>query len=143
MWRNLPRRARWIAAAYVAGFAEGTCVHAYYLLTGGVHAYGRAPIAVQVLFHAVLVLDALVVVLVVRASPTGPPLAAAVMLADAGANWWTQAGDVMRHPLHYLIPIGLLPITVFGVFVLVTAKPLRRTMTESRSAADRTSEQLV
>lgn len=143
MWGDLSRRARWIAAAYVACFAEGTCVHAYYLLTAGVHAYGRAPIAVQVLFHALLVFDALVVVLVVRASPTGPPLAAAVMLADTGANWWTQAGDVMRHPLHYLVPIGLLPITVFGVFVLLTAKPLRRTMTESRSAAVRASEQIV
>src|SRR5947209_2498895 len=73
----------------------------------------------------------LMVVLIVRAHPAGPPLAVAVMPADATANWWTQAGDVMRHPLHYLVPVGLLPITAFAVFVLVTAKPLCRAMTES------------
>lgn len=127
MWGKLPRRAKWIAAAYVAGFAEGTCVHAYYLLAGGIHAFRGAPVAVQVVFHAVLVLDALAVALVVRVNPAGPPLAAATMLADLAANWRVQAADVVRHPLHYLVPIGLLPITVFGVFVLVTARPLRRT----------------
>lgn len=133
MWGNLPRHARWIAAAYVAGFAEGTCVHAYYLLTGGLHAYSGDPVLVQAVFHAVLVLDALAVALIVRANPSGPLLAAAVMIVDAGANWWVLGPDVMRHPLHYLVPIGLLPITVFGVFVLGTALPLRRVMSEGTS----------
>jgi hypothetical protein len=143
MWGNLPGRARWVAAGYVAGFAEGTCAHTYYMVAGGVHAYSLAPVAIQVVFQALLVFDPLVVVLIIRASPAGPPLAAAVMLADVFANWWTQAGDVTRHPLHYLVPIGLLPITLFGVFVLVTAVPLRRVITAKRPAADQASEQLV
>ncbi|NUR57434.1 MAG: hypothetical protein HOV87_01785 [Catenulispora sp.] len=128
MWGRLPRHARWVAAVYVAGFAEGTCAHAYFLLAGGVHAYSGDPILIQVLFHAVLVLDALAVALMIRLSPAGPALAAAVMLADATANWWVLAPDVMRHPLHYLVPVGLLPITAFGVFVVVTALPLRRSI---------------
>lgn len=65
------------------------------------------------------------------------------MLADVVANWWTQAGDVLRHPLRYLVPVGLLPITLFGVFVLVTAAQLRRATLTACPAADQTSEQPV
>ncbi|OLE23031.1 MAG: hypothetical protein AUG49_17315 [Catenulispora sp. 13_1_20CM_3_70_7] len=143
MWGNLPRRARWIAAGYVAGFAEGCCVHAYYLATGGVHAYRGAPIAIQTLLHSLLIFDALVAVLIIRASPLGPPLAAAVMVADLLANWWVLAGDVMRHPLHYLVPVGLLPITLFGLFVLVTAAPLYRASSANPPIADQPSTRPV
>ncbi|MFD0636763.1 hypothetical protein [Catenulispora yoronensis] len=125
------------------GFAEGFCSHAYSLWTGGIHAYGRDPVLIQVLFHAMLVFDALAVVLIIRASPAGPPLAAAAMLADASANWWTQAPDMARHPLRYLVPFGLLPITLFGVFVLVTAIPLYQTIAARRPAADQASRQLA
>jgi hypothetical protein len=50
---------------------------------------------------------------------------------------------VIRHPLDYLVPFGLLPITLFAVFVLVTVMPLRRAIATQRSAASSTSEQLV
>lgn len=143
MWGDLPRRARWVAAGYVAGFGEGFCSHTYSLWAGGIHAFGGTPVLIQVLFHAMLVFDALAVVLIVRASPAGPPLAAAAMVADASANWWTQAPDVVRHPLRYLVPFGLLPITLFCVFVLVTAIPLHRTIAAKRPSTDQTSEQLV
>ena len=143
MWGDLPRRVRWVAAGYVAGFGEGFCSHTYSLWTGGLHAFGRDPVLIQVLFHAMLVFDALAVVLIIRASPAGPPLAAAAILADAFANWWTQALDVMRHPLRYLVPFGLLPITLFCVFVLVTAIPLHRAITAKRLSADQALEQLV
>ncbi|MGN5381794.1 hypothetical protein ACQ4WX_46085 [Streptomyces lasalocidi] len=66
-----------MAAAYVIGFLEGTGWHAYCLATGGLHAYGYAPLLIQ---------------------------------------------------LFYLQPVGLLPITLFGLFVLLTASPLRRTL---------------
>ena len=137
MWGNLPRRARWVAAGYVVGFGEGTCSHVYSLWTGGIHAFSRDPVPIQALFHAMLVLDVLAVVLILRASPAGPPLAAVVIVADAFGNWWAEAGNVMRHPLDYLVPFGLLPITIFGVFVLVTAMPLRREIVASRGFVTR------
>ncbi|MGW7005725.1 hypothetical protein ACWGCW_23695 [Streptomyces sp. NPDC054933] len=115
-----------MAAGYVIGFVEGTAAHAYFAVAGGLHAYGYAPIPVQPLFHALLFLDPLVAVLVARARPVGPLLGAAVMLADTTANWWVQWGAVLAHPLAYLRPVGLLPITLFGVFVLSTALPLHR-----------------
>lgn len=143
MWGNLPRRARWIAAGYVVGFGEGAYSHMYSVWTGGIHAFSRAPVPIQVVFHAMLVLDVSAVVLIVRVSLAGPPLAAVAMSADAFGNWWTESGNVMRHPLDYLVPFGLLPITLFAVFVLATALPLRRDIAASRSAAGQTSEQLV
>ncbi|WP_143094428.1 hypothetical protein [Streptacidiphilus jiangxiensis] len=90
-----------------------------------------------------LALDVLAVVLTVRASPAAPPLAAFAISADAFGNWWTQAGNVVRHPLDYLAPFGLLPITLFGVFVLATAIPLHRALAAPPSAAGQTPEQLV
>lgn len=130
-----PRRTRWIAAGYVVGFTEGACSHLYCLWAGGIHAYRGDPVVIQLLFHAMLVFDALVVALIARAHPIGPPAAATVMVIDGAANWWTLAGDVVRRPLHYLVPFGLLPITLFGVFVLATAVPLRRAMAEGREPA--------
>lgn len=143
MWGNLPRRARWIAAGYVVGFGEGACSHVYSLWTGGIHAFSRDPVPIQVLFHTMLVLDVLAVVLIVRASTAGPPLAAVVILADAFGNWWTEAGDVMRHPVDYLVPFGLLPITLFGVFVLATTLLLHRGVVASRTTAGQALEQLL
>lgn len=143
MWRNLPRRARWVAAGYVVGFGEGACSHLYSVWAGGIHAFSRDPVPIQAVFHAMLVLDVLAVALIVRTSLAGPPLAAVAMSADAFGNWWTEAGNVTRHPLDYLAPFGLLPITLFGVFVLATALPLHREIAASRTAAGQTSEQLV
>ena len=143
MWGNLPRRARRVAAGYVVGFGEGACSHAYFLWTGGIHAFSPDPVPIQVVFHAMLVLDVVAVVLTVRASLAGPPLAAFAMSADAFANWWVLAGNVLRHPLDYLVPFGLLPITVFGVFVLATAMPQYRALAALPSATGPASEQPV
>ena len=142
MWGNLSARARWVAVGYVVGFGEGACSHPYSVWSGGIHAFSRAPVPIQVVFHAMLVLDVLAVVLVVRASLAAPALAAVAISADAFGNWWTQAGNVVRHPLDYLVPFGLLPITLFGVFVLATAVPLYRALTAHRGPG-LTSEQLV
>ncbi|MGI5261162.1 hypothetical protein [Streptomyces angustmyceticus] len=57
---------------YVVGFAEGAGAHAYFVVTGGVDAYAYAPVAAQLLFHGLLLLDPLVVVLVVRGRSGGP-----------------------------------------------------------------------
>ncbi|MEU8693785.1 hypothetical protein [Streptomyces sp. NPDC048665] len=122
-----------MAAGYVIGFLEGTGWHAYCLATGGLHAYGYAPLLIQLLFHMLLLLDALVALSIIRARPGGPLLAALVMLADLFGNWGVQWRAVLAHPVTYLQPVGLLPITLFGVFVLLTASPLRRAL---RSGGD-------
>ncbi|MEV7599460.1 hypothetical protein AB0O91_18985 [Kitasatospora sp. NPDC089797] len=121
-----PRWARWVAAVYVIGFVEGTGAHLYDVLTGGLHAYQGMPLPCQLLFHALLVLDPLAALLVVRGHPAGPLLGAAVMVADLVANWWICWDSLIRRPLDYLQPVGLLPMTLFGLFVFGTVLPLRR-----------------
>ncbi|WP_229852506.1 hypothetical protein [Streptomyces albospinus] len=125
-------RSVWIrctAVVYVAGFLEGTAVHGFFLGKGGLDAYSYAPLLVQLLFHALLLFDPLVALLIIRARPGGPVLAAAVVLADVVGNWSVAWNAVMTHPTAFLRPVGLLPITLFGLFVLLTALPLRRALT--------------
>lgn len=118
----------WVSAVYVVGFAEGAGAHAYFVVTGGVDAYAYAPVAAQLLFHGLLLLDPLVVVLVVRGRSGGPLVGAVVMVADVVANWWVQWGAVLADPVAYLRPVGLSAITVFGVFVIATSIPLHRAL---------------
>lgn len=120
--------------AYVAGFAEGTGAHAIDLLRGGLHAYaGFAPLALQVFFVGLVVLDPLVVVSLSRMRPGGARLAGIVMAADMAANWWVAWPSLRDDPSRLLRPVGLPPITVFGMFVLVTAMPLRRSLSGAGS----------
>ncbi|MFK0026551.1 hypothetical protein [Streptomyces sp. NPDC090798] len=114
---------------YVVGFLEGTGAHGYFLATDGLNAYNYAPIFVQLLFHVLLLLDPLAALMIIRARPGGPLFAAMVMLADVVGNWSVAYSAVMAHPTEFLRPIGLLPITLFGIFVLLTALPLRRALT--------------
>lgn len=120
---------RCTVAVYVVGFLEGTAAHGYLLATGGLHAYDYAPVLVQLLFHMLLLLDPLVALMITRGRPGGPLFAAMVMLADVLGNWSVAWSAIMTHPTAFLRPIGLLPITLFGIFVLLTALPLRRALT--------------
>ena len=93
---------------------------------GGIHAYAPSypQIAIQVFFVSLLVLDPLVVALVAFVRWEGIWLAAAVMALDIAANWignWIR----IRHDRVSDVPWL---ITLFGVFVLVTALPLLRVM---------------
>ncbi|KUN83148.1 hypothetical protein AQJ66_19845 [Streptomyces bungoensis] len=135
-WGDRPAWARRTALVYVVGFLEGTGAHGYFLVTGGLRAYGYAPVLVQLLFHALLLLDPLVALLIIRARPGGPLLAAVVMLADVLGNWIVTWGAVTTRPAAFLRPVGLLPITLFGVFVLLTALPLRRALTPGGDMKD-------
>ena len=133
-WGDRPVWVRCVAGAYVIGFLEGAGAHAYFLATGGLHTYGYAPLPVQLLFHALLLLDPLVALLIVRARPSGALLAAAVMILDLAGNWDGAWHAVLADPVAYLRPVGLLPMTVFGIFVGLTALPLCRGLANARSA---------
>ena len=75
-------------------------------------------------FVSLVVLDPLVAVLIAFVRREGIWLAAGVMVLDVAANWPSLDED----PARLLRRVGLLPITLFGVFVLVTTLPLLRVM---------------
>ncbi|GAA1914337.1 hypothetical protein [Streptantibioticus ferralitis] len=125
-WGTQPRWARWVAVVYIIGFVEGTGSHAYDLFVGGLHAYRGSPLPSQLLFHALLGLDLLAAAWVALTRPAGPILGAAIMVADLTANWWGNWTGILRHPLDYLQPVGLTPMTLFGLFVFATVAPLHR-----------------
>ena len=111
---------------YLIGFADGTADHVRWMTHGGIHAYAPSypQIAIQVFFVSLVVLDPLVVALVAFVRREGIWLAAAVMALDIAANWignWIR----IRHDRVSDVPWL---ITLFGVFVLVTALPLLRVM---------------
>jgi hypothetical protein len=119
-----------VLAVYLIGFADGTADHVRWMTRGGIHAYAPSypQIAIQVFFVSLVVLDPLVVVLVAFVRREGIWLAAAVMALDLAANWtgnWAR----IRHDWASNVPWL---ITLFGVFVLVTALPLLRVMKGSR-----------
>jgi hypothetical protein len=126
-WAELPQWARWVLAVYLAGFAQGTGAHVRDLARGGIHAYSALPqVWVQVFFVSLVVLDPLVVVLVAFVRRAGVWLAAGVMTLDVAANWIGNWPSLQKDPARLLHPVGLLPITLFGVFVLATTLPLLR-----------------
>ena len=55
-------------------------------------------------------------------------LAAGVMALDVTANWIGNWPSLHEDPARLLLPVGLAPITLFGVFVLVTALPMLHVM---------------
>ena len=114
---------------YLIGFAQGTGAHVGDLVRGGIHAYSLLPQAwIQVFFVSLVILDPLVAVLVAFVLRAGIWLAAGVIVLDVAANWIGHWPSLHQDPARLLRPVGLLPITLFGVFVLVTALPLLRVM---------------
>lgn len=114
---------------YLIGFLEGAGAHFLDLIGGGIHVYASfAPVPLQVFFVSLAVLDPMVVVLVGRVRPTGIRLACAVMALDVIANWIVNWPWLQENPAWLLRPVGLLPITLFGLFVMATSVPVLRAM---------------
>jgi hypothetical protein len=132
-WARLPRWARWVLAGYLIGFADGTGAHIRDLARGGIHVYaGWGPVPVQAFLVGLVVLDPLVIVLVALARPAGVWLACAVLVLDNVANWIGNWNGLRSDPLRLVEPAGLLAITAFTVFVLVTAPMLLAVMHDRR-----------
>jgi hypothetical protein len=132
-WARLPRWARWALAGYLIGFADGTGAHIRDLARGGIHVYATfGPAPVQVFLIGLVVLDPLAIVLVARARPAGVWLACAVLVLDNVANWTGNWPGLRGDPLLLVEPRGLLPITAFTMFVLVTAPVLLAAMRDRR-----------
>ncbi|MCD9876564.1 hypothetical protein [Streptomyces guryensis] len=130
-WSSLPRWARWVLAVYLIGFGEGACVHLYWVLMNGIHTFAHFPMVSQVYLNALALLDPLVVVLAARVRRSGILLAVVVMTLDVTTNWIGNWPWVKADPARLLQPVGLLPITLFGLFVLLSAVPLLRVTTDT------------
>lgn len=128
-WGGLPIAARWALVAYAIGFAVGTRKHVADLMSGGFGVYSSWPVAVQVFFVGLALIDPIVIVLVALARPAGVWLGLAVMIGDVAANLFVTWAIVQQDWVWLVRPNGLLLITVFGVFVFVTAIPLARRLT--------------
>jgi hypothetical protein len=81
-----------------------------------------------VFFVGLVVLDPVVVALAGFVRRGGIWLAAGVMALDVTANWIGNWPSLHADPARLLGPVGLVPITLFGVFVLVTAQPMLHVM---------------
>ncbi|MFF1542721.1 hypothetical protein [Streptomyces sp. NPDC058291] len=126
-WVAQPLWARWVLAVYLIGFAEGTASHLADLLRGGIHAYASfPPVSVQVFFVGLVFLDPLAAVLLGLVRREGIWLASALMMLDVSANWWGNRHWLRDGPAQLF---WLLPITVFGLFVIAFAVPLHRALT--------------
>jgi hypothetical protein len=125
---------------YAGGFLEGACSHVLDLVRGGLRAYaGFGSLSLQVFFVALVVLDPLAAVLALRAQPWGLRLAGVVMTLDVLANWYVNWPWIKEDPAGLLRPVGLLPITLFGVFVLASLRPLLRAL-DGRAVACATAD---
>lgn len=128
---------------YAGGFLEGTCSHVLDLARGGLHAYAAfGPLPLQVFFLALVLLDPLIVVLALRAGSGGARLAGVVAPLDALANWYVNWPWVKADPAGLLRPVGLLPITLFGMFVVASLLPLLRAL-NGRGARRATADPAV
>jgi hypothetical protein len=117
---------RWVRVVYILGFIDGALAHLRYLIQGGLHTYSYAPLPIQVLFHALLLIDALTAWLIVRRRPGGVSLAVAVMAADLAANWWVEWPAFIADPTQAGRLFTLVLLSTFGLFVFTTAVALRR-----------------
>ncbi|MFE1863500.1 hypothetical protein [Streptomyces anandii] len=130
-WGAQPLWARCVLAVYLIGFAEGTGSHIADLVRGGIHAYASFPeVPLQVFFVSLVILDPLAAVLVGLVRREGIWLASVVMVLDVSANWWGNRHWLRDDPAQLL---WLLPITVFGVFVVAFAVPLHHTVAGAAS----------
>lgn len=133
-WRGLPPWARIVLGVYAVGFLEGVGAHLKDLATHGLHAYAGLSPVVRALFFSLVFLDAAAATLALRAHPAVVPFGAAIMVADLAANWWVNARAVAADPGLFWAPVGLLPTTLFGVFVVSAGFPLWRLLSSRRPA---------
>ncbi|GAA2387015.1 hypothetical protein [Streptomyces viridochromogenes] len=130
-WSAQPLWARWVLAVYLIGLIEGTGSHVADLVRGGIYAYvAFHQVSLQVFFVSLVILDPLAAVLVGLVRREGIWLASAVMVLDISANWWGNRHWLRDDPAQLL---WLLPITVFGLFVVAFAVPLHRVVAGAAS----------
>ena len=109
----------------MAGFLVGTTTHVVDLVLGGLDVYAGQPAGVRAFWVALTVVDPLVVTLLLLRRRAGVVLGVVVMVADVAVNGSVLAatGDGLA---------ALLPQSLFGAFVVLTARPLAAWFRASR-----------
>ncbi|MEU8629783.1 hypothetical protein [Streptomyces sp. NPDC048669] len=134
---------RFVVTAYVICFLWGTTVHLVDLAGGGHNSYASyAPAPIRVYFVALVLLDPLAAVLLARLRPAGVLVAVAVMSVDMTANYYVNWPQISQHPEYVLRPLGLLPVTLFALFVAVTATHLYRHLARIAGSPEHRSRQM-
>ena len=131
-WSGMPPAAKVALSVYAIGFLEGAGSHLRDLAIGGAHAYDRFWWPAQVLYYTLLVWDSLAVHLALRAHPAVVPLGVAIMAADLTSNWHYSWSAIRADPGLFWAPVGLLPMSAFGLFVAAAAVPLWRVLRRRR-----------
>ena len=132
-WAGLPRWVQPALAVYAIGFLEGAGSHAWDLATRGAHAYDAVWWPSQALYYTLVVWDSLAVYLALRAHPAVVPLGVAIMAADLSSNWHYNWSAIRADPGLFWAPVGLLPMSLFGLFVAGAGVPLWRVLRRRES----------
>ena len=122
------RLGRIIQVGWIAGFLVGTITHVLDLADGGVDTYGEFPPALRVFWISLTLLDPLAALLVVLKRRAGIALGLAIIVSDIAVNW-TVFFTIGGHSL-----FGVVTQSSFAVFLLSTAVPLWRWMSNGRPA---------
>ncbi|TFC87407.1 hypothetical protein [Cryobacterium sp. TMT4-31] len=110
--------ARIFQALWIVGYLIGTSTHTVDLVLGGTNAYSSFPDPLRLFWILLTVLDPLVVVLILLQKQVGVVLGVVVIVVDVGVNATVYA------TIGGLSLFGVLCQTLFGILILITARPL-------------------
>jgi hypothetical protein len=117
MWRRYPRVVKILFAVYALGFLFGTWNHVLDLRHGGFLPYTYAPLAFNIYWTSLTVLDPLAVFLLFVLPYYGMVLAVFIMVSDLAVNLY--AGCIL-FPGTTMSDTTLLSQAAFSLFLFVT-----------------------
>ena len=109
---------RIVQTLWIVGYLLGTSTHAADLLLDGTNVYSTFPNPLRLFWVSLTVLDPLIVVLILLKKQAGVVLGVVVIVIDVGVNATVYA------TIGGLSLFGVLSQTLFGILILVTARPL-------------------
>ncbi|MDV8025020.1 hypothetical protein [Rhodococcus sp. IEGM 1330] len=124
--RSAPRHVEVVTYLFAAVFTYGTVVHLVQLVGGGGDPYPGVPTAIAWFFVALVVLDPLAAILIVRRRRVGLLIGATTLLLDAAAN------AVVNYPPHDLTDgvtagrVGQVVVTALAVLLVFVTPRLWR-----------------
>lgn len=128
-WTGLPVAARVALTVYTIGFVEGAGSHVGDFASRGMaHTYDGVWWPSRVLYYTLVAWDLLVVYLAVRAHPAVVPAGVTILALDLGSNWYYNWSAIHADPGLFWAPVGLLPMSSFGLFAAGAGVPLWRVL---------------
>lgn len=112
-----------ILIVYSVGFLVGTCTHTAGIIRQGFLAY-PAPLALNIYWDLLTLLDPLTVVLLWTRIKAGIGLALVIMVTDIIINSYAYTQGIFGEPVAGMIPTSLFSQSMFGLFVFATAPVL-------------------